>query len=118
MTRCRHDWYQSQTYVSISVFAKNVVKEKCQVNFETEKVEVVLQLSDESLFEKTFQLNHVTTLIFSSTLFLTCFSPNKRKFEQKKQPINPNQSKVDFLSTKVEIKLSKMEPIQWHYLEK
>jgi len=88
---CRHDWYQSQTYVSISIFAKKVAKEKSKIDILPDKVNVSIFLEDNGVFEKTFVLYH---------------------------PIKGNESKVDFLSTKVEIKLVKSEPIHWHYLEK
>jgi len=91
IAKCRHDWYQSHSYVSISVFAKNIAKEKSKIDFHEDKIDVFLHLSDNSTFQKTFHLYH---------------------------PIKSNECKTDFLSTKVEIKLAKTEPTHWHYLEK
>ncbi|OUM60251.1 hypothetical protein PIROE2DRAFT_29761, partial [Piromyces sp. E2] len=86
VVKCRHDWYQTQTSVIISIFAKKVDKEKTTVKFETERLLVDVVFQDGKVFQ-----------------FHTDLS----------QPIIPEQSKYEILSTKVEINLKKANGISW-----
>jgi len=85
---CRDDWYQSQAYVSINIFAKNLEKDKSQIVIKENSVDVLLTFPD-GFYQKQFLLSNT---------------------------INPDKSSFSFLTTKVEIKLSKSDPIHWHYL--
>jgi len=90
VVKCRHDWYQTQTSVIISIFAKKVDKEKTTVKFETERLLVDVVFQDGRIFQ-----------------FHTDLS----------QPIIPEQSKYEILSTKVEINLKKANGISWPTIE-
>eukprot|EP00898_Chlorokybus_atmophyticus_P004895 jgi/Chlat1/5406/Chrsp35S05309 len=41
--RFRHEWYQTMTHVTISIFAKGVTSSEVAVHFDTEKVEVNIE---------------------------------------------------------------------------
>ncbi|KXS20179.1 chord-domain-containing protein [Gonapodya prolifera JEL478] len=83
---CRHDFYQTQTTVHISFYAKKVDKEKTTVLFEDQSLKVNIQFLDGKYF-----------------LYETPLS----------QPINPAESKYTILSTKVEVVLRKRNGISW-----
>lgn len=88
--QCRHDWYQTQTTVIISVFAKKNDKTLSSVQFEENKlrVDVVYQDGRKGIFETAL-----------------C------------QPIIPEACKFTCLSTKIEIILQKANGISWPTLE-
>ena len=39
---CRHDWYQTDSFVTVDVFAKNVKPEDIQVNLQDKHVGVLM----------------------------------------------------------------------------
>ncbi|KAJ3340022.1 hypothetical protein HDU93_007571 [Gonapodya sp. JEL0774] len=84
--QCRHDFYQTQTTVHISFYAKKIDKEKSSISFEGQALKVNLQFLDGTYF------------IYDTTL---------------SQPIDPAESKYTFLSTKVEVVLRKRNGISW-----
>jgi len=88
--KCRHDWYQSQTQVIISIFAKKTNKDLTKVCIEAEKlrVEVVYEDGRKGIFET-----------------LLC------------QPVNPEESKFTRMGTKIEVVLQKANGISWPTLE-
>jgi hypothetical protein len=51
---CRTDWYQTQTNVIFSIFAKN--KEDTKVNFTEESIDVDIKMKGNKRFKKTFPL--------------------------------------------------------------
>lgn len=81
---CRIDWYQTQTNVILSIFAKN--KEDTKVDFTADSVSVDIKMKGNKRFKKTFPL------------FTT---------------IDPEASKFAVLSTKLEINLKKTSGISW-----
>ncbi|KAJ3047975.1 hypothetical protein HK097_010993 [Rhizophlyctis rosea] len=87
---CRHDWYQTQNSIIISVFAKKVDKPKTKVVFTTEELKVDVEFQDGKIFK-----------------FHTPLS----------QPIEPENSKYEILTTKIEITLKKANGISWPSIE-
>ncbi|KAI7908329.1 chord-domain-containing protein [Cokeromyces recurvatus] len=81
---CRTDWYQTQTTVIFSIFAKN--KEDTKVEFAEQSINVDIKMKGNKRFKKTFPL------------FTT---------------IDPATSKFEALSTKVEISLKKTSGVSW-----
>ncbi|EED18055.1 SGT1 and CS domain protein [Talaromyces stipitatus ATCC 10500] len=90
--KIRHEWYQSQDSVVVTIYAKNVDKSK----LETELQENILSLE--------FPLPSGSTYSFT--------------LDPLYAPIDTTQSKVNVLSTKIEITLCKRTPGQkWGALE-
>ncbi|KAL1920777.1 uncharacterized protein VTP21DRAFT_11412 [Calcarisporiella thermophila] len=87
---CRHDWYQTQTHIIMSVFAKKVNKNDSNITIHQQSIEMDLKMADGKRYHKTIIL-----------------------FE----PIDPEQSKYEVLTTKVELKLKKTSGISWPSLE-
>ncbi|KAI9207120.1 HSP20-like chaperone [Polychytrium aggregatum] len=87
---CRHDWYQTQTSVIISVFAKKADKASTKVTFGAEELSVYVKFLDGKVFRWNTPLS---------------------------QPILSEQSKFEVLSTKVEITLKKANGISWPSIE-
>ncbi|CAG8520907.1 17323_t:CDS:2 [Acaulospora morrowiae] len=83
---CRHDWYQTPAHVIMSIFLKKTDKQVSTVVFKEKELVVDLKATDGKRFVETFSLY---------------------------QPIDPENSKYEFLSTKVEIKLKKANGISW-----
>jgi hypothetical protein len=88
--QCRYDWYQGATNVILTVYAKKVAKNESKVSFEPYKVKINFKFEDGKTFNKDIRLAG---------------------------PIVPEQCKVDYLTTKVELKLSKEDGSQWTKLE-
>lgn len=59
---CRLDWYQTQTNVIISIFAKN--KEDTQVKFTSRAIEVDIKMKDNKRYKKRLPLFHVSAKFF------------------------------------------------------
>eukprot|EP01100_Stratorugosa_tubuloviscum_P012336 TRINITY_DN581_c0_g1_i1.p1 TRINITY_DN581_c0_g1~~TRINITY_DN581_c0_g1_i1.p1 ORF type:complete len:185 (-),score=81.73 TRINITY_DN581_c0_g1_i1:299-853(-) len=87
----RHEWYQTTSHVVVTVFAKNVDPQNANIQFGERHLDVSIKLSE----DREFGLD----------LDLCDF-------------IAPNESTVNFLSTKVEIKLKKRADLRWTSLEK
>ncbi|KAI9008392.1 HSP20-like chaperone [Gaertneriomyces semiglobifer] len=87
---CRHDWYQTPQSVIISIFAKKVNKEKTSVTFAKNELKVDVHFLDGKMFQ-----------------FHTPLS----------QPIDPEASKFEILSTKIELALKKANGISWASIE-
>ncbi|CAG8505053.1 13078_t:CDS:2 [Ambispora gerdemannii] len=92
-SRVRHEWYQNENYVTISIFIKNVKKEAVKVEIEKRLISVSVQLpisgSDYSL-----------------------------ELDPLAHEIIPSESKYEVLSTKIEIKLKKAQGgVKWGVLE-
>ncbi|KAG0318972.1 hypothetical protein BGZ99_005363 [Dissophora globulifera] len=90
LVQCRHDWYQTQTHVNLSIFAKKVDAKSAVVEFKEREVNIDLRMPD----GKRFKLD------------LPLF-----------QPIEPAGSSVEVLGTKVEITMKKANGISWATLE-
>ncbi|KAF7720588.1 hypothetical protein EC973_007277, partial [Apophysomyces ossiformis] len=87
---CRTDWYQTQTSVILSIFAKN--KENTEVKFETQSVSIDIKMKDNKRYKKTIALFHAST-------------------------IDPEHSKFTVLSTKIELNMKKTSGVSWAALE-
>ncbi|KAJ3045707.1 hypothetical protein HDV00_007833 [Rhizophlyctis rosea] len=87
---CRHDWYQTQNTVIISIFAKKVDKENTKVAFSADELKVDVKFQDGKIFKFHTQLS---------------------------QPIEPDTSKYEILTTKLEITLKKANGISWPSIE-
>ncbi len=81
---CRHDFYQTPTSVIVSVYAKNT--QKTNVTLTDSEMSVHIDFKDGSVFDWN-------TLLF--------------------QPIIPNESSYQVLSTKIEIILKKANGLSW-----
>ncbi|KAI9279787.1 chord-domain-containing protein [Sporodiniella umbellata] len=88
LVECRTDWYQTQTNVIFSIFAKN--KEDTQVKFNEDSIDVDIKMKDNKRYKKNLPLF---------------------------QKIDVNTSKFTALSTKVEINLKKTSGISWAAFE-
>ncbi|XP_069614295.1 protein SGT1 homolog isoform X4 [Ranitomeya imitator] len=88
--RYRHDWYQTESQVIVTVMMKNVQKE-----------DVHLQFAERQL---TLNVNLPSDENYNLTLFLF-------------HSIVPEQSTFKVLSTKIEIKMKKTEALRWDKLE-
>ncbi|KAI8356610.1 chord-domain-containing protein [Choanephora cucurbitarum] len=88
MVDCRTDWYQTQTNIILSIFAKN--KEDTKVEFKDQAIEVDIKMKGNKRYTKTFPL------------FAT---------------IDTAESKFTVLSTKLEISLKKTSGMSWASLE-
>ncbi|ELU00349.1 hypothetical protein CAPTEDRAFT_165685 [Capitella teleta] len=89
--KCRYDWHQTATFVTMSVFAKVASPELTVV----EANQVILNLKivfdgGKSVFEERISLQHA---------------------------VDPAKSSVKLLGTKVEVNLKKAEPCSWSKLE-
>uniref|UniRef100_A0A3B5LZ91 Uncharacterized protein n=1 Tax=Xiphophorus couchianus TaxID=32473 RepID=A0A3B5LZ91_9TELE len=88
--RTGHDWYQTDSQVIVTVMAKNVPKDAVRVSFTERELSAQIQMSSGEDCDLHFHLLH---------------------------PIVPQQSTFKILSTKVEIKMKKMDAIRWEKLE-
>ncbi|CAK4668103.1 hypothetical protein LEN26_012352 [Aphanomyces euteiches] len=87
----RHEWYQSPTHVTVSVFQKNLKPEDVVVQFQAQKLIV------------QFTINGSTVTALDMTLF---------------SPIDENDSSYRISSVKVEIKMKKAQPSPWDQLDR
>ncbi|KAI8873924.1 chord-domain-containing protein [Ramicandelaber brevisporus] len=83
---CRHDWYQSQSSVTLAIYAKRIDKQRSIVRYETDSVYVKLFLPNDAVYETTLPLS---------------------------QEIVPSGCSHEFLSTKAEIILAKSNGLTW-----
>ncbi|KAG0319715.1 hypothetical protein BGZ97_001590 [Linnemannia gamsii] len=90
LVHCRHDWYQTQTHINLSIFAKKVEAKSAVVEFKEREVNIDLKMPDGKRFK----------------LVLPLF-----------QPIEPAGSSFEVLGTKVEITMKKGNGISWATLE-
>ncbi|KAG2115122.1 chord-domain-containing protein [Suillus discolor] len=90
-TDCRVDHYQTPKEVHISVFAKQVDKEKSTVAIEDNQIHLDLYLPGPKRFRRTI-------VLFG--------------------PVNPDGSSYKFYNTKVEVVLKKLDTRSWTLLEK
>jgi len=90
-TSCRIDHYQTVDQVHVSVFAKQVDKERSSVKFQEQALSIDLYLPGSKRFLKTIEL----------------FGP-----------ITPEQSAFQVFGTKVEVHLKKTDNRSWTILEK
>lgn len=61
MVDCRTDWYQTQTNVILSIFAKN--KEDTKVKFNEEFIDIDIKMKGNKRYKKTIPLFTVSFLL-------------------------------------------------------
>eukprot|EP01118_Nematostelium_gracile_P019681 TRINITY_DN921_c0_g1_i1.p1 TRINITY_DN921_c0_g1~~TRINITY_DN921_c0_g1_i1.p1 ORF type:complete len:378 (-),score=107.77 TRINITY_DN921_c0_g1_i1:122-1171(-) len=89
-SKIRHEWYQTQTDISVTVFVKNVKKEDASIQIQRKSLTVSIKLSDSSEYALDIDL---------------CGE------------VIPEQSSFEILSTKIEIKMKKASGARWKTLE-
>ncbi|KAG0277381.1 Protein SGT1 A [Linnemannia gamsii] len=90
--RVRHEWYQNDSYVTISVFIKNVKKESVDINITENALSVSVKMPTGS--DYSLELDPLSHAVI------------------------PSESKFEVLSTKIEIQLKKERfAIKWGALE-
>ncbi|RUS31656.1 hypothetical protein BC938DRAFT_477359 [Jimgerdemannia flammicorona] len=85
---CRRDWYQTQTHIIMSIFAKN--REDTKIDFKPEQLDIDIKIAGGKRYKKSIPLF---------------------------QPIEVVNSSFEALTTKVEIKLKKANGLSWASLE-
>uniref|UniRef100_UPI0037E91A24 protein SGT1 homolog isoform X2 n=1 Tax=Semicossyphus pulcher TaxID=241346 RepID=UPI0037E91A24 len=86
----KHDWYQTESQVIVTVMAKNVPRDGVCANFMEKELSATLRMASGESYNLSFHLLH---------------------------PIVPQQSNFKILSTKVEFKMKKTDAIRWEKLE-
>eukprot|EP00771_Trimastix_marina_P000009 gnl/Trimastix_PCT/1004.p1 GENE.gnl/Trimastix_PCT/1004~~gnl/Trimastix_PCT/1004.p1 ORF type:complete len:230 (-),score=59.00 gnl/Trimastix_PCT/1004:17-706(-) len=86
----RYDWYQNLTHVVITIFAKRVNRDTAETSIKEREFSISFPISSDRSFNLDLDLAH---------------------------PIDPEQSRIEFLSTKIEVKLKKTETANWRTLE-
>jgi len=86
----RHEWYQTNEYVTVNVFAKGITKDKADIKISERELDITIRISESEDFNLDFNLCDV---------------------------IVPEKSSYNYLSTKIEIKLKKAQPLQWASIE-
>ncbi|KAG9285795.1 hypothetical protein G9A89_013220 [Geosiphon pyriformis] len=91
-SRVRHEWFQNENYVTISIFIKNVKKDTVDVRIHNRSISVTVKLPSGS--DYSLELDPLA------------------------HDIIPDESKYEVLSTKIEIKLKKANVgVKWGVLE-
>ncbi|WWC86515.1 uncharacterized protein L201_001392 [Kwoniella dendrophila CBS 6074] len=89
----RHDFYQNSTHITLSIYLKGYgnegIKENVEIQFDQRKITIELPEVPSGVESRSFT------------------------FEPLYDNINPTGSTSRVLSTKIEIKLSKLNPINW-----
>ncbi|CAL9689038.1 unnamed protein product [Knipowitschia caucasica] len=86
----KHDWYQTDSQVIVTVMVKNVPEDGLFVIFKERELSATVRLASGDNYNLNLNLLH---------------------------PIVPQQSNFKILSTKVEIKMKKADAIRWEKLE-
>lgn len=89
-SKYRHDWYQTESQVIVTVMIKNVQKDGVHIHFAERELNVNVKLPSGEMYNLMLFLFH---------------------------SIVPDQSTFKVLSTKIEIKMKKTEAIRWDKLE-
>ncbi|OAP60144.1 hypothetical protein AYL99_05146 [Fonsecaea erecta] len=91
-TNIRHEWYQSPQTVTLTLYAKNVPKDACEIDIQEDSVSISFPHPSDPHSTFTFTLDPLFALI------------------------DPSQSRSAVLSTKVELTLKKAQAGKWHNL--
>ncbi|XP_061588989.1 protein SGT1 homolog isoform X2 [Cololabis saira] len=86
----KHDWYQTDSQVIVTVMARNVPQDGVCVTFTEKELSAKIQMASGQIYTLHLHLLH---------------------------PIVPQQSSFKILSTKVEIKMKKTDGVRWEKLE-
>jgi len=90
-SKIRHEWYQTQTHVVVSILAKNVPRERVRVDFSEAEVDVAIKLESSG-----------AEYALSLSLF---------------HRVIPGECKYSVVASKVELTLKKATPGKWESLE-
>jgi len=90
--RYRHDWYQNASHVTVELFIKKLSKENTAVEFRADELRVVVREPEPGA--EPFELH---LRLFAAVV--------------------PPQASVQYMSTKLVVKLAKETPAQWPALE-
>jgi suppressor of G2 allele of SKP1 len=88
--KIRHEWYQNDLFVFVTIFAKNVAQEKANIKFEEQNLSVSIKITEDNSYELDLDL-------FGKILTKEC--------------------SFGVTPSKVEIKLRKADAIKWNALE-
>lgn len=88
--KVKYDWYQTETHVILEVRIKSLKKEDVRVEFHTTALSITAKLAVGSDYSLEIDLAH---------------------------PVVPDQSSFKILSTKLEVKLRKVDGERWNSLE-
>jgi suppressor of G2 allele of SKP1 len=88
--KAKHDWYQTETHVIVTVMLKHVKKEDLNIDIQDTSLSVTVKISTGNDYNLEVDLAH---------------------------PISPEKSTTKVMSTKFEIKLKKQDGIRWTKLE-
>ncbi|XP_063218200.1 protein SGT1 homolog [Bacillus rossius redtenbacheri] len=88
--KIKHDWYQTEAYVVVTVLAKNVDKNSVMVEYGRNSLDVCVRFPESPDYMLHLDLAH---------------------------PIDPEKSVHKVLASKIEIKLKKCDGIHWAKLE-
>ncbi|KAJ4439308.1 protein SGT1 homolog [Periplaneta americana] len=89
--KIKHDWYQTESHVVITILAKNTKQEEVKVDFGDETLHVTARLADVSDYELDLHLAY---------------------------PVITSQSSYRVIPSKIEVKLKKRDGIRWTTLER
>ncbi|XP_032237482.1 protein SGT1 homolog [Nematostella vectensis] len=88
--KAKYDWYQTETHVVVSVMIKNSKQEDVYIEYGDQHLSVTVRLPSGNDYSLELDLAH---------------------------PVSPSQCKTKILSTKIELKIKKLEAIRWSSLE-
>ncbi|XP_050316039.1 protein SGT1 homolog isoform X2 [Anthonomus grandis grandis] len=86
----KHDWYQTDSAVVITILVKNIKEDQLKVDFKNTQVQVHIIVPEYEECHKSYNLSH---------------------------KIVPEQSTYKLTPSKIEIKLNKVDGIRWDKLE-
>ncbi|RHY32694.1 hypothetical protein DYB32_002345 [Aphanomyces invadans] len=106
----KHEWYQSPTHVTVSVFQKNLQSSDVAVHFDRH------QVREPSVFFKNFPIAHYS---FQCLVTFTISGQHVKALDLALfGPIDPSESTYRVSTVKVEIKMKKAETTQWDQLQR
>jgi len=88
--KIRHEWYQTNSHVIVAIFAKNIKKEQTTIDIREKAVSATIKLNNSNDYQLDLDL---------------C------------DKVIPQECVVEFMSTKIEIKLKKLSQYKWKDLE-
>lgn len=86
----RHEWFQTEQHVTVTIFAKGVTADQVEINIEEKKLAATVKVDANTDYTIDIVLQH---------------------------PVKPETSDYKILKTKVEIKLVKATAVRWSSLE-
>ena len=135
--RIRHEWYQTQTHVIVSILARNVGKDKVKADFNEAKVDVTILLESSAEYQLNLSLFHkasLRTIAHTRKIrgegqgCVRCAAPRRSMLcslpSSLLPPLSflasqvvPSECKLTVGTAKVELKLKKAVAGKWESLE-